>query len=180
MFGRIVTCTVLSVFMALPAQMSVAESHKETIDSGTSAYRLVRYTRPDNAFTCIAMICDRRNSQRCDVDDGLFSISKRTEEPDVYISYYPAEREASRKLRTSIRIGTFERRSFLPIQDYPDTWIVPSINKNEDMMYELQRAARSGSVEIVVKTETFPEKFIRMRDLDGMKRDVSRLCPYAG
>lgn len=126
------------------------------------------------------MICDRWNSQRCSVDDRLFSISKRTEELDVYTSYYPSEREASRKLRTRIRMGTFESRSFLPIQDYPETWIAPSITKNEDMMYELQRAARSGPIEFTVKTETFPQKHIRMRDLDGMKRDVSRLCPYAG
>lgn len=180
MFARIFFCAILmGIFTAIPQPM-LAESHKEAIDSGTSAYRLVRYTRPDNAFTCIAMVCDRRDAQRCDVDDGLFSISKRTEDPNVYISYYPAEREASRKLRTRIRIDTFKSRSFLPIQDYPDTWVVPDIPKNEDMMNELRRAARRGPVEVTVKTETFTQKYIRLRDLDGMTRDVSRLCPYEG
>ena len=161
-------------------QLSSAESHKEEIETGTNAYRVIRYTRENNAFTCTAMVCDRRDARRCGVEDGLFSISRRTENPDLYVSYYPAEREASRKLRTRIRIDTFDSRSFLPIQDYPETWVVPDIDRNQDMMYELERAARNGPIEITVKTETFTQKYIRLRDLDGMKRTVTRLCPFEG
>jgi hypothetical protein len=171
---------IVSVFFLGLSETSKAETTKENIESGTTAYRIVRYIRPDNALSCIAMVCERRNSERCGVKDGLFSISKRTEEPDVYISYYPAEREASRKLRTSIRIGTFENRSFMPIQDYPETWIVPNVTENEDMLYEMQREDRNGPIKLVIQTETFEKKIIRVRDLDGMKKDVMRLCPYRG
>jgi hypothetical protein len=171
---------IVSLFCVGLPEKSVAEITKENIESGTTAYRIVRYTRPDNALSCIAMVCERRDSGRCSVKDGLFSISKRTEEPDVYISYYPADREASRKLRTSIQIGTFEKRSFMPIQDYPETWIVPNVTENEDMLYEMQREDRKGPIELVIQPETFEKKFIRVRDLDSMKKDVMRLCPYRG
>ncbi|MDB9857618.1 hypothetical protein OAC63_04415 [Amylibacter sp.] len=166
----------LSLFMLAPSA-AMADIGKENIDSGTSAYRLVQYTRENDAFTCTAMLCERRDSQRCGVEDGLFSISKRTEDEFVYISYYPAAREASRKLETRIRIGSFRSRSFLPIQDWSETWVVPDINKNEDMLYEMEREDRSGEIELTIKTETFDQKVMRVRDLDGMKRDVRRLCP---
>ncbi len=169
----------LSVLMLAPSTV-MADVGKESIDSGTTAYRLVRYTRENGALTCTAMLCERRDSQRCGVEDGLFSISKRTEDEFIYIGYYPADREASRKLETRIRIGSFRSRSFLPIQDWSETWVVPDINKNEDMLYEMEREDRSGEIELAIKTETFDQKIMRVRDLDGMKRDVRRLCPFGG
>lgn len=169
----------LIAFGSLPA-IATAEVTKENIESGTTDYRIVRYTRANNALTCTAMVCERRDSHRCGTQDGLFSVSKRTEEDLVYISYYPAEREASRKLHTEIRIGGFQSRSFLPIQDYPETWIVPDIVTNEDMIYEIERENRTGPVDISIQTETFSQKFMRMVDYNGMKRDVTRLCPTKG
>ncbi len=159
---------------------ATAEVTKENIESGTTDYRIVRYTRENNAMTCTAMVCERRDSHQCGTQDGLFSVSKRTEEDLVYISYYPAEREASRKLRTEIRIGGFQSRSFLPIQDYPETWVVPDLTTNEDMLYEIERENRVGPVELSIQTESFSQKFMRMIDYDGMKRDVTRLCPTRG
>ncbi|MEJ6710325.1 MAG: hypothetical protein QNK92_16285 [Amylibacter sp.] len=100
---------------------AMADVGKESIDSGTTAYRLVRYTRENDALTCTAMLCESCDSQRCGVEDGLFSISKRTEDEFVYISYYPADREASRRLETRIRIGNFRSCSFLTIQDWLET-----------------------------------------------------------
>ncbi|MEJ6710324.1 MAG: hypothetical protein QNK92_16280 [Amylibacter sp.] len=48
------------------------------------------------------------------------------------------------------------------------------------MLYEMEREDRNGQVELTIKTETFDQKFKRVHDFDGMKRDVRRLCPFRG
>lgn len=176
MFFRFVLPFALALTTQSYGGAAIAEN-KENIESGTQKYRLVRYTRDGGAQTCTAMVCERRNSQRCGVEDGLFTISKRTEDDYVYVSYYPADREASRRLKTRIQIGSFRSRSFYPVKGYTDTWIVPNITENADMLHEMERADRQGPIKILTKTESFPNKAMLVRDFDGMKSDVRRLCP---
>ncbi len=156
--------------------LSIAQVEKEEIDSGTPDYRLVRYLE-DTLNTCIAYVCPKRNSQRCSVRDELFSLTKRTAEDYIYVSYYPFENEADKSLKTSLQIATFAKRTYEPIQNWPNTWIVPYNNESDDILDELERALRPGPVSIKAKTEGFPERRMILRDLEGMKRDILRLCP---
>lgn len=63
MFGRITLFFTIAIMGWFTPQLSSAESHKEEIEMGTNAYRVIRYTRENNAFTCTAMVCDRRDAR---------------------------------------------------------------------------------------------------------------------